>query len=467
MAVAVKNPPETGAASGPSVSVPTASLAGALYVIGSLGILFKLLPWLWKAAAAGLGVAPEGFASLTLLGLVMLVAATALLIVGVRLLGPKPTPGVKAGIFVALLFLLLVLLLTRWVSLWVDRLFFDHRWFGDSGPLYGSLIVAAFGLLFLYFFVRLFLRPGTQANIVAFENQGWFTAHSYKPSQGQRVRRATILGILLLVGAGVWTMVNHNTLGRGAKDWSIVIPFTGVNHVDVSDQASRGDVPPSALLDAAGASVPDVSREDLDKMPPAEADKALAKVGPLTINSYKLRDINDRTADPARFVKIYNPEGRDSKFRDGEVVPKSEFDADVQERKEANLGVYTPPDTVPPTPATGGLHFASLTLLPDVRYTVPLLLLALTLWLAWRIVNAPTFADFLIATEAELSKVSWTTKKRLYQDTIVVLVTVVLLAGYLFVMDQAWSHLLSWKPVGVVQLPEQSQQNKSVEQKRY
>ena len=32
--------------------------------------------------------------------------------------------------------------------------------------------------------------------------------------------------------------------------------------------------------------------------------------------------------------------------------------------------------------------------------------------------------DFLIATEAEMNKVSWTTRKRLVKDTIVVLVTV-------------------------------------------
>ncbi len=33
------------------------------------------------------------------------------------------------------------------------------------------------------------------------------------------------------------------------------------------------------------------------------------------------------------------------------------------------------------------------------------------LWLAWRVVNVPSFADFLIATEAELNKVSWTTRR--------------------------------------------------------
>jgi preprotein translocase SecE subunit len=64
-------------------------------------------------------------------------------------------------------------------------------------------------------------------------------------------------------------------------------------------------------------------------------------------------------------------------------------------------------------------------------------------WISWRIVNWPVFADFLIATEAEMNKVSWTTRKRLYQDTIVVLVTVVLFTLFLFVVDILWIKILS------------------------
>ena len=38
----------------------------------------------------------------------------------------------------------------------------------------------------------------------------WFDANSYKRTQGLRVRRLTMLGILLVAGSGVWTMMNHN-----------------------------------------------------------------------------------------------------------------------------------------------------------------------------------------------------------------------------------------------------------------
>jgi preprotein translocase SecE subunit len=78
-----------------------------------------------------------------------------------------------------------------------------------------------------------------------------------------------------------------------------------------------------------------------------------------------------------------------------------------------------------------------------ITLNVPILLFVAACWLAWRVVNWPTFADFLIATEAEMNKVSWTTRKRLYQDTIVVLVTVVLFTLFLFAVDVLWVKILT------------------------
>ena len=42
-----------------------------------------------------------------------------------------------------------------------------------------------------------------------------------------------------------------------------------------------------------------------------------------------------------------------------------------------------------------------------VRFLVPGVLLAAGLWVSFRIVCMPRFADFLIAVEAEMAKVSW------------------------------------------------------------
>lgn len=78
-----------------------------------------------------------------------------------------------------------------------------------------------------------------------------------------------------------------------------------------------------------------------------------------------------------------------------------------------------------------------------VHTIMPILLGILLLWVAWRVVNIPAFADFLIATEAEMNKVSWTNRKRLVQDTIVVLVTVFLFTMFLFVVDIVWIKILN------------------------
>jgi preprotein translocase subunit SecE len=70
-------------------------------------------------------------------------------------------------------------------------------------------------------------------------------------------------------------------------------------------------------------------------------------------------------------------------------------------------------------------------------------------WMIFRIVQFPPFAEFLIATEAEMNKVSWTNKEDLIRSTTVVLLTVVLMAAFLFVVDRLWTIILHM--LGVLQ----------------
>jgi len=81
-------------------------------------------------------------------------------------------------------------------------------------------------------------------------------------------------------------------------------------------------------------------------------------------------------------------------------------------------------------------------------------------------VNFPVFADFLIATEAELNKVSWTTRRRLVQDTMVVLTTMLLLTAFLFAMDSLWIKLLSMRWVNVIQTERQDTRDLDVQIER-
>jgi preprotein translocase SecE subunit len=97
-------------------------------------------------------------------------------------------------------------------------------------------------------------------------------------------------------------------------------------------------------------------------------------------------------------------------------------------------------------------HTMYVPLLYKLHLTVPILLSVLLFWLAWRIVNVPTFGDFLIATEAEMNKVSWTNRRRLFQDTVVVLTTVFLFTAFLFTVDVIWIRVLSMPGVKVLLL---------------
>ena len=77
-----------------------------------------------------------------------------------------------------------------------------------------------------------------------------------------------------------------------------------------------------------------------------------------------------------------------------------------------------------------------------VQYGLPIGLAALLGWATFRLIHYPPFADFLIATEAEMNKVSWTSWPELKRATAVVLTTVLLMSLYLFGVDWLWSMLL-------------------------
>jgi preprotein translocase subunit SecE len=78
------------------------------------------------------------------------------------------------------------------------------------------------------------------------------------------------------------------------------------------------------------------------------------------------------------------------------------------------------------------------------RFGVPLVVLAAGLWAAFRAVQIPNFADFLIAVEGEMNKVSWPSRGELFRASVVVMVVIFLLAGLLFLFDMVWRVLLGW-----------------------
>ena len=71
---------------------------------------------------------------------------------------------------------------------------------------------------------------------------------------------------------------------------------------------------------------------------------------------------------------------------------------------------------------------------------VPGVLLLGGFWFGYRLVNWPRFADFLIAVEAEMNKVTWPSKDELIRASIVVMFTIFFLAIALFFFDIVWQY---------------------------
>jgi len=314
MAVAVKNLPDNMTRT-EGLSLATASVLGAVYVFAAIAAVAFGVPTLWNASIGPWVDRVLGsFVSGACLIVIELCVIGLLGFVGVMLTGGTMRPGLKAGIFsVAATILLTVIVISVFA------------------PPGATPIAQGFALLLaaavLFFAWRLFAGSKFNDRMRSFEAQGWFSAEGYKSNQGRKVRRATTLGLLVLGGCGVWTLLHHGTLeALGNKDWRFTVTFTET----------------------------------------------------------------------------------------------------------------------------------SITLLPDVRYTIPILLIAATLWISFRIVHWPTFADFLISTEGELNKIAWPTRKSLWQDTVVVLATVVIMTLFLFVVDVAWGKILGNRWIQILQLPEKT-----------
>ncbi|CAN5188452.1 hypothetical protein BH11PLA2_BH11PLA2_39500 [soil metagenome] len=299
MATAVQAPVPTAAATGDRL-LP-ASLLGAAVILLGVFIAGFAVPKL-----LGYGLGSGSFAALFARLVIQVATVVGFIYVGSKLAGENPPRGLRGGIFLVLVTVLLAFFLFRAVGL---------AFTSGVGQIIAGVI--GFGLAFGVF--KFLTSPRARDWMLGLEEMGWFSTFSYKRTQGLRMRRYTIIGILLVGLSGVWTLSkSHSTLGSG--DLVLKMPF---------------------------------------------------------INS-------------------------------------------------------------------------AVTVLTDKQFAIPLLLAAACLWAAWRAVNVPVFADFLIATEAEMNKVSWTPRKRLIQDTIVVLVTTLLLTAFLLIIDLFWGWLLSLSFVGVL-----------------
>ena len=135
------------------------------------------------------------------------------------------------------------------------------------------------------------------------------------------------------------------------------------------------------------------------------------------------------------YTVFLNSEGPGRFYVDGKLVVESEglrTDSGASARIDLTAG--------PHDAAVECLHgFGVMAFIYAAKvfatYGIPALiavvLVALSVWM----LNKPNFVDFLIATESEMKKVSWSSRPELLGSTAVVIVTVFLLADVIFLFD--------------------------------
>lgn len=99
-----------------------------------------------------------------------------------------------------------------------------------------------------------------------------------------------------------------------------------------------------------------------------------------------------------------------------------------------------------------GLQISTPNLKVWLQAGIPALVFLFFAWIVFKIVNSPKSADFMIATEGEMKKVSWSTKKEIVSSTKVVIVTVLLMAVILAVVDIGFAKL--FQTIGVLKVIE-------------
>ena len=76
-----------------------------------------------------------------------------------------------------------------------------------------------------------------------------------------------------------------------------------------------------------------------------------------------------------------------------------------------------------------------------LTFALPVAVVVAGLWFAFRLVNWPRFANFLIDVETEMQKVSWASWDYLKRATIVVLAVMFIIGFVLFGFDLIWQAL--------------------------
>jgi preprotein translocase SecE subunit len=292
------------------------------------------------------------------------------------------------------------------------------NWMEKSGGQQAFLISAVL-VVFLTIGARLFIsRFLTRSAVAAMDDQGWTSLGSFKRVQGQRVRRLTMITLLIAVVTGSMSLMNA---GYGAR-WFAELPLSGKFEIVDPHDAKYNKIPLKA-----GDSF---SREQYQTLQ---------------------NDLKDLVLVGGEAVTVII-DGAESSFKPGDLIPR-DLAKKIQNilrdgRREGDSQELKTSEAV--LPETRKIDQLGMLLLPEGQLKVVALSI-IGFFLIWRLVNVPSFADFLIATDSEMSKVSWPPLKKLWRDTLVVVTGMFLMGGMIMAMDWVWRGVLT--SISVLQFP--------------
>jgi len=97
----------------------------------------------------------------------------------------------------------------------------------------------------------------------------------------------------------------------------------------------------------------------------------------------------------------------------------------------------------------GAVDIASANVRLIVQLLVPLTIFSGFSWLIYWLVNKPVIADFMIAAEGEMKKVSWSSRKEIAVSTTVVIFVVIAMSVLMAVTDVVFFRF--FEAIGILQ----------------
>jgi hypothetical protein len=208
MAVAEKPTPEPKASKEPSqpLGLVFTSIIGTLFVLAGAALVLRGVPMVWDSGVGpAITRATNSFVSTALLITIQVGVAVLLFLGGSKLDKSHTTTGTRGGIFfmIAVAFVAFFALKGLYIA-------------AGRGFSFANIVVMLFYVIIVFLLVQ-FFRTGRFTNwSLAMDQGGWFDTHAHKRTQGLRVRRLTVLGLMAVAGTGIWTMMEHNYLPANA-----------------------------------------------------------------------------------------------------------------------------------------------------------------------------------------------------------------------------------------------------------